>query len=131
MTHAVPGGGSANVVKNPELLLFNRELSLIPFIQDIASIWRDPGHRVAVMIEHPVEPTELADVEVSKLQALDLFQLDVQGMKMGISVFLRITPIEGGVRGIVAYLASWLGRILERTAAYELNIHFSGTTLEG
>jgi hypothetical protein len=111
MTHPVLGGGPPDPIKNPEMFLFNRELILIPFIQNTPSIIGYPSHRVTIIVQHPIQSTELAGVEMPKLQALDLFQLLEKGMKLVTSILLRILPVEGGVRGIIAYLTFLAARV--------------------
>jgi hypothetical protein len=111
MTHPVVGGGSADCIKNPELFLFNVEFILIPFIQDIPLIIGYSSHGGTGIIEKPVQPTELAGVEMSKLQAFDLFQLVAKGMKLATSVFLCIMPAEGDAREIITHLAFRAWRI--------------------
>jgi hypothetical protein len=113
MTHPVLRGGPADLFKNPEMFLFKRELTLIPFSQDIPSLIGHPSHRVAIVIQHPIQPAKLADVEMPKLQASDLFQLLEKGVKLVTSILLCIAPVEGDARGIITYLTFRAGRLLE------------------
>ena len=55
MPHPVLGGGSADRLKNPEMFLFDHEVFLIPFVQEVQPAIGHPGHRVAIIVQHPTD----------------------------------------------------------------------------